>query len=107
MKDKDLNLGILPDDKALGVKWNIQEDTLGFIIKMDDKPITRRGLLAALSSGYDPLGLGAPFLLKGRLSIERLCRNNLKWDEPIDDDTAQEWFKWRSNLMTLDARKLW
>ena len=43
VKDKDLNLGILPEDKALGVKWNIQENTLGFIIKMYDKPATRRG----------------------------------------------------------------
>ena len=98
VKDKDLNLGILPEDKALGVKWNIQEDTLGFIIKMGDKPTTRCGLLAALSSVYDPLGFGAPFLLKGRLIIQRLCRNNLKWDEPTDDDTAQEWLKWRNNL---------
>ena len=43
VKDKDLNLGILPEDKALGVKWNIQENTLGFIIKMYDKPAIRRG----------------------------------------------------------------
>ena len=40
LKDKDLNLGILPEDKALGVKWDIQEDMLGFIIKMDDRPVT-------------------------------------------------------------------
>ena len=40
VKDKDLNLGILPEDKALGVKWDIQEDMLGFIIKMDDRPVT-------------------------------------------------------------------
>ena len=57
---------------------------------MDDKPTTRSELLAALSSVYDPLGLGAPCPLKDRLIIQRLCRNNLKWDEPIDDDTAQE-----------------
>ena len=106
VKDKDLNLGILPEDKALGVKWNIQEDTLEFMIKMDDKPATRCGLLAALSSVYDPLGLGAPFLLKGRLIIQRLCKNNLNWDEPIDDDTAQEWLKWRNNLMTLDGKSI-
>ena len=106
VKDKHLNLGILPEDKALGVKWNIQEDTLGFIIKMDDKPTTRRGLLATFSSVYDPLGLGAPFLLKDRLIIQRLCRNNLKWDEPIDDDTAKEWLKWRNNLMTLDGKSI-
>ena len=40
VKDKDLNLVVLPEDKALGVKRNIQEDTLRFIIKMDDKPAT-------------------------------------------------------------------
>ena len=64
MKEKDLKLGNLTDDKALGVKWNVQDVTLGFIVKMNNKPATRRGLLAALSSIYDPLGLGAPFLLK-------------------------------------------
>ena len=106
MKDKDLNLGILPEDKALEVKWNIQEDILGFIIKIYDKPTNRRGLLAALSSVYDLLGLGAPFLLKCRLIIQRLCRNNLKWAEPIDDDTAQEWLKWRNNLMALDGKSI-
>ena len=90
MKDKDLNLGILPEDKALRLKWNIQEDTLGFIIKMDGKPASRRGLLAALSSVYEPLGLGGPFLLKSRLIIQRLLKNSLNWIEPIDDDTVQE-----------------
>ena len=45
VKDKDSNLGILPEDKALRVKWNIQEDMLGFIIKMNYKPASRCGLL--------------------------------------------------------------
>ena len=106
VKDKDLNLALLPEGKALGVKWNIQEVTLGFIIEMDDKPTIPRGFLAALSSVYDPLGLGAPFLLKDRLIIQRLSRNNLKWDEPIDDDTAQEWPKWRNNMLTLDGKSI-
>ena len=105
MKDKDLNLGILHEDKAIGVKWNIQEDTLGFIIKKDHKSATRRGLLAALSSVYDPLGLGAPFL-KGKLIIQRLCKSNLNWDVPMYDDIAQEWLKWRNNLMTLDGKSI-
>ena len=77
VKDKNLNLGILPENKALGVKWNTQEDMLRFIIKMNDKPATRHGLLVALSSVYSPLGLGASFLLKGRLIIQRLCKSNL------------------------------
>ena len=107
VKDKDLNLGILPEDKTLGVKWNIQGDMLGFIIKMEDKPATQCGLLAALSSVYDPLGLGAPFLFKGRLIIQRLCKDNLNWNEPIEDDTAQKWLKWTNSLlMTLDGKSI-
>ena len=77
MKDKDWNLGILPEDKAIGVKWNTMEGTMGIIIKMDDKPATRSRLLAELSSVYDPFGLGAPFLLKSRLIIQWLSKSNL------------------------------
>ena len=58
-------LGNLPEEKALAVKWDTQNDTLGFYIKLAHKPLTRCGLLSTLSSVYDPLGLGAPFLLKG------------------------------------------
>ena len=56
-----MQIGTFPEYKALGVKWNIEEDTLGFTIKMEDKATTRRGLLSALSCVYDPLGFGAPF----------------------------------------------
>ena len=61
VKDKDLNLDTLPENKALGVKFNIQENTLGFIIRVNDKPVTKRELQAALSSVYDFIGLGSPF----------------------------------------------
>lgn len=40
LKWEDLNLGILPEDKALGVKKDIQENTLRFNIKMNDKQAT-------------------------------------------------------------------
>ena len=68
---------------------------------MNDKQAARRVVLAALSTVYEPLGLGSPFLLKGRLIIQSLCKNNLIWGEPIDDNTAQEWFKWRNNMMMM------
>ena len=40
MKNKDLKLGNLSHDKALGVKWNVKDYTLGFIIKMNNKAAT-------------------------------------------------------------------
>ena len=59
VKDKDLNLEIL--DKPLGMKQNIQEDTMELIFKTDDKPVTRHEFLETLSSVYNPLSLRAPF----------------------------------------------
>ena len=50
VKDEELALGCLPEDKALGVKWNTQKDKFGFTIKLVEKPSTRRGLLSMLSS---------------------------------------------------------
>ena len=40
MKNKDLKLGNLTHEKALGVNWNVKDDTLGFIIKRNNKLAT-------------------------------------------------------------------
>ena len=100
--DEALKFGKLPEDKALGVKWNISKDTLGFQIKMAENPSTRCGFLSMLSSIYDPLGLGVPFLLKGRLIIQQLCRDRLGWDEPVDAKTSYEWFKRKNTLVAME-----
>ena len=68
---------------------------------MSDKPFNRRGLLAALIKVYDPLGLEAPFLLKCRQIIQNIYRNNLTWDDTIDDSSSYEWLKWTNHNMTL------
>ena len=63
VKDKDLGCK-LSDEKALGILWNVEADTLGVKITIKEKPSTRRGMLSFLSSIYNPLGLVEPFLLK-------------------------------------------
>ena len=31
---KDLQLGVMPSQRALGVKWNLESDTFGFKVKV-------------------------------------------------------------------------
>ena len=71
VKNNDL-LGSLPEERALGVQWNVENYTLGIKINLKEKPLTRRGVLSVLSSIYDPLGFGAPFLLKVKQTIQKL-----------------------------------
>ena len=74
VKDTDLVKEELPTERALGVTWNVERDTLCFKVNLTKKPSTRRGMLSMLSSFYDPLGLASPFILKGRLILQKLCQ---------------------------------
>ena len=38
VKNEELALGCLPEEKALGVKWNTEKDRLAFTIKLVEKP---------------------------------------------------------------------
>ena len=70
-----LNSGTsFPTEKALGVNWDIESDTLVSQLNLDGKPTARPQMLSMISKIYDPLGLAAPFLLKGK----RYCKNCAK-----------------------------
>ena len=71
----------------------IKADTLGFKIAIKEKPLTRRGMLSTLSSIYDPLGLGAPFLLKGKQIIQTLWAQRFSWDDQVPQDMGNDWKK--------------
>lgn len=52
----------LPIEKTLGIQWCVESDSFQFSIVLNDRPLTRRGVLSTLSSVYDPLGLISPFV---------------------------------------------
>ena len=50
VKNINLNNGIvLRTERALGVKWNIENDQLGFTVSLGNKPFTRCGMLSTSS----------------------------------------------------------
>ncbi|XP_063968310.1 uncharacterized protein LOC129267694 [Lytechinus pictus] len=91
-----------PMEKALGVLWCIESDTLKFRLTLHDKPLTRRGVLATVMSIYDPLGLLAPVILRGKQILQELCKKAVDWDDELPDDQRSKWEKWRADLLNLD-----
>ena len=106
VKDHDLSIGEKPMDQALGVHWNVEGDYLVFKITLKERPSTRRGLLSNLSSIYDPLGLAAPFLLKGKRILQTLCSNDIGWDDDIPFEIERQWTEWKSSLHHLEEIKI-
>ena len=102
MQDLDLGCEILPVERALGVRWNVETDE--FVSKMQPKtkPPTRRGLLSVVSSVYDPLGFISPFLLSAKIILQDLCRRKLKWDDVIPRDCLHQTQRWLDSLPAME-----
>ena len=93
-------------ERALGVHWCIESDTLQFRITMQDKPLSRRGILSTVSSVFDPLGLVAPFILVGKQILQELCRDGIGWDDEVPDKLRPKWEKWRAELLALERLRV-
>ncbi len=44
----------LPVERTLGVQWCVESDAFQFRVQLQDKPLTRRGILSTVSSIFDP-----------------------------------------------------
>ena len=98
----DLNYDSLPVTRALGVYWSVEKDQFGFSITQKDKPTTRRGVLAVISSLYDPLGFLAPVILPAKKILQDLCKESrLDWDDEMPVESCGKWQKWLSMLPQL------
>ena len=93
--------GRLLSERTLGLAWDLTADTLRFSMRVVQKPLTRRGILAVTSSLYDPLGFVAPVVLPAKAILQGLCRLNLGWDAPVPSDVRQKWCAWLNSLGAL------
>lgn len=97
----DLDSEDLPPDRALGVRWIVDNDRFGYQISPQNKSITRRGILSTIHSVYDPFGLVGPVLLSVKHILRELCRMKYDWDDPIPEDMQTVWNRWIDELHEL------
>ena len=106
LQNLDLNDCSLPQESALGLKWNVEGDYFTYSVDLQDKPMTRRGLLSTTASLYDPLGLVAPVLLVPKLIQQELCRLNLEWDDELPPESISDFEKWKSSVSALEQLQI-
>ncbi|XP_071821483.1 uncharacterized protein [Apostichopus japonicus] len=81
----------------------MERDT--FMLKVSPKEVrpSRRGMLSATSSLYDPLGFVAPFILTAKFLIQDLCSKGLRWDEIVGPEEQRQWNEWLAELPSLES----
>ena len=90
-------------ERALGIIWNTQDDYFSFIVRenLSIRP-TRREILSAVCSIYDPLGFLSPAVLEGKLILQEMCRDKLDWDCELPEDLGPRWKDWVDSLKEIE-----
>lgn len=101
VKNVNLNHDHLPVQSVLGVRWDVENYAFSFSVSLDEKPPTRRGILSAVASIYDPLGFLAPFVLLGKKVLQEMCRKGISWDAPLPSELRPRWESWLEDLPNL------
>ena len=87
----NLELEQLPTESVLGLKWNIEEDKFVWEVvekmlrRVSQKPVTRREIVSAVYSLFNPLGFIAPYAMKAKLLLQTLSRKRLGWDDTLEE----------------------
>ena len=103
----DLDMDKLPTESALGLKWNTEDDSFVWDVAeklsrfLKTEPVTRRDLVSAVYSLFDPLGFIAPYMMKAKLLLQMLVRKGVGWDDPLGEDERAQWRRWLDDLPKL------
>ncbi|CAH8818888.1 unnamed protein product [Schistosoma curassoni] len=87
--------------RTLGVEWDFKQDVFKFYFDAPERPLTRRGILSIVSSLFDPLGLIAPVCLTAKRLLQKLCRSQIGWDQPLNEPYMSAWLGWVSFMRQI------
>ncbi len=90
-----------------GLKWNASDDTLVDSRGRDkiiDTLLTQRVILGLVSSFPNLIGLVAPFTVKARLIVKKVCRlHGQKWDHELAEGINLKISEWCKDLPKLTS----
>ena len=94
-------------EKVLGVIRNPKENKFSYKVNNDTtfsnapKPecLTKRKILSRIAGIFDPIGSGAPILIKAKIAMQELWQYGLDWDDKAPDEVRKKWLELFKELM--------
>ncbi|XP_037051788.1 uncharacterized protein LOC119085478 [Bradysia coprophila] len=98
----------LTTERVLGLYWNTELDTFTYCLKfvkvhpVDTHPPTKRQILSAVMSIFDPLGFLAHFVIYVKILLQDIWREKIDWDDMLSDDMKNRWRFWLQHLPQVE-----
>ncbi|XP_061714619.1 uncharacterized protein LOC133523124 [Cydia pomonella] len=108
----DVELGRLATPvRTLGLIWQPANDLIGFNtgVKKDTvlpEKLTKRGVLVHVMRIYDPLGILAPIVVRGRIMFQDAWRKGLNWDQELSQCDSAAWKSWFQDLISTSSLRI-
>ena len=87
--------------KVLDMIWKLDVDKL-YISGVGDfengEALSKRKMLKAISSIYDPYGKFCPVLIEPEILMQELWKKGLGWDEKVPEEIELQWRKWLKDI---------
>ena len=106
LKNLDFSVDSLPQQRSLGLIWDLETDTFAFKVCTEGKPFTKRGILSTINSLFDPIGFVAPVVIQGKILLRQLISNKCDWDDELPIKDRHEWISWRDSLKLLEDLRI-
>ncbi|XP_063635020.1 uncharacterized protein LOC134805696 [Cydia splendana] len=103
------------ESKILGLLWNPQTDELGFNTKLLRVPQevkdllrapTKREMLSAVMSIYDPLGLLAHYTISPKCVLQKIWSKKIEWDQPLPPEDVEAFNAWLEAMDSVTALRI-
>ncbi|UYV73013.1 hypothetical protein LAZ67_10001523 [Cordylochernes scorpioides] len=96
---------------VLGLFWNLRTDELtcdlrSFAKKMEPGKVTRRKILSAAHSLFDPIGFTCPFTIIPKMLLQESYGVKAGWDTDLSEDISRRFNAWFSQLTEVDKLKI-
>ncbi|XP_071652192.1 uncharacterized protein [Temnothorax longispinosus] len=87
---------------ALGLLWDPLGDCFSFAVKPPaEGAVTKRSILSQTAQLFDPLGWLTPTIVLAKIFIQSAWLLGLDWDEPLPENEAARWVKFKAELPVL------
>lgn len=89
--------------KTLGLSWSPSNDTYAYKIDKinNNGVITKRTVLSAIATIFDPLSLIGPVVVKAKMFMQQLWTNKISWDERLPPPLYDEWNTYYEELFEI------
>jgi hypothetical protein len=90
--------------KTLGLLWNFTTDKLMVCVQINqDNTPTKRSVLRATASIYDPLGLLSPVIIQCKIFMHQLWQIRVNWNDPVTSELKEHWQRLQLKLPIVNC----